>query len=117
MKARLSSLCLALALACLAPSAIALMTYHGREFIRSSGWSDALSAMVNHPARVCGQIGPFGPSSKFHYTGDTKTLNQLLEQYATLPQKSRVLYVQAGSGPAVEGFKDQETHDFDLSIN
>jgi hypothetical protein len=117
MKIRLCLLFLVLTLGGLAPRASALMTFHGREAIRSSGWSDGLAAIVNHPARVCGEIGPFGPASRFHFSGDTAVFNQILTQYAALPQKPLVIYLQAGRAPGVKGFKPDETHDFDLQIS
>lgn len=93
------------------------MSFHGREPLGSSGWSEGLTAIVNHPARVSGQIGPFGPAARFHFSGDTAVLNEVLGKYAALNQRSLIIYVQAGRGPIVKGFKPDESHDFDLSIN
>lgn len=101
----------------LVSSAWALVSQHGREQIGSSGWSEGLTAIVNHPARVCGQIGPLGPISRFHYSGDAATLNTILEQYAALTEKPHVLYLHPEEAPYVEGFNKTETHDFDVSIN
>ncbi len=115
MKTRILAPLIALTL--LASPVWALMTHHGRERIESSGWSEGLSAIINHPARVCGQIGPFGPTSRFHYSGDAATLKKILEQYAILQEKPHVLYLHPEEAPYVEGFNKTETHDFDVSIN
>ena len=93
------------------------MSYHGREHLGSSGWSEPLTALINHPTRVCGQIGPYGPTSRFHYSGDTAAFNQILAQYGVLPGQPHVLYLEPEAAPSVEGFKEGESHDFDLSIN
>jgi hypothetical protein len=116
MKMRLF-LSLLFALGSFAPRASALVSIHGREQVGSSGWSERLTAIVNHPARVSGSIGPVGPIARFHYSGDTAVFNEILINYAALGQKPLVIYLQAGRGPAVRGFKADESHDFDLSIS
>ena len=97
------------------PFASALVTRHGREPIHA-GWDKGLDALVNHPARVSGSIGPIGPIARFHYSGDVTVFNDMLERYAVLAQKVHTLYLHTEPGPVMEGFKDGETHDFDLSI-
>jgi|GEM_PF-4421251 len=115
MKTRLSLLFLVLTLTLL--PARALMTYHHREHLGCSGWSDGLTAIINDAARVCGQIGPFGPTSRFHYSGDVAILNSLLEKYAAIPGQPHVLYLQPEAAPAVEDFDAKTPHDFDVSVN
>jgi len=88
----------------------ALITDHGRERLHCSGWSLGLTALVNHPARVSGRIGPLAPTAQFHFVGDSATFNQLLAQYAALNQKLRVLYLSSDAASLGEG------HEFDLSI-
>jgi hypothetical protein len=117
MKTRSFLLLLAGILGLLAMPAWALITFHGREHLGCSGWSEGLAAIINHPARISGQIGPLGPTARFHYSGDAAIFNELLQQYAALGGQSRVLYLEPQAPPAVEGFKNQETHDFDLSVN
>ncbi len=117
MKTRLLPLFFALILGLLATPVWALVTYHKRERLGCSGWSEGLTALINHPARVSGQIGPLGPTARFHYSGDAAVLNQILTQYAAVGGQARVLYLEADAAPAVEGFADHEPHDFDLSVN
>jgi len=37
-----------------------------------------LTALVNHPARVSGQIGLLVPSARFHFAGDAEVFNQFV---------------------------------------
>lgn len=117
MKTRLLPLFLAIVLGFLATPVWALVTYHKREHLGCSGWSEGLTALINHPARVSGQIGPLGPTARFYYSGDAAVLNQILTQYAAVGGQSRVLYLEPEVAPAAEGFADHEPHDFDLSVN
>jgi hypothetical protein len=93
--------------AILAPRVDALVTQHGSEPLGCSGWSAALTEIVNDPARVSGEFGPIAPIARFHYRGDLAAFERVLSKYAALPQQPRALYLQAGA--------DME-NDFDLSI-
>ena len=74
-------------------NANALITNHGRDAVRCSGWSDKLTALINDPARVSGQIGPLAPSARFQFKGDKEVFNRVLAQYAALGQKVTTLYL------------------------
>jgi hypothetical protein len=107
VKPRFPFLFIVLCVVSTAPSVHALVTLHGPEPLGCSGWSPALTEIVNDPARVSGEFGPVGPIARFHYRGDLAAFERVLSKYAALPQQSRALYLQTGA--------DAED-DFDLSI-
>ena len=80
MKKRLLRLLCATAVLVIAFKADARVTMHGREELHCSGWSAGLTAIVNHPARLSGQVGPLGPLARFQFAGDTDVFNQVLAQ-------------------------------------
>jgi hypothetical protein len=88
-------LCLLLA-ALTAPPVQALITQHGSEKVACSGWSAPLTDIVNDPARVSGEVGPLGPSARFHYRGDLAAFQRVLGKFAALTQQPLIVYVEAG---------------------
>jgi hypothetical protein len=98
------------AMVLLAPEANALVTMHEREALHCSGWSPGLTAIINHPARVSGQVGPLAPSAQLQFAGDAEVFNRVLAQYGALDQKQRVLYLSADTESAGNGW------DFELSV-
>ncbi len=62
----------------------ALMIRYERQPVNCSGWSQGLADLVNHPARVGGQLGPFGCTGTFWYAGDQNVLNGVIAQYSRL---------------------------------
>jgi hypothetical protein len=117
MKKGLLRLPCATALLAITLEADAMITMHGREELHCSGWSVGLTAIVNHPARVSGKIGPLGLSARFQFVGDTEVFNQVLAQYAALDQQPRALYLSAdissvGNDPDFELSITSEGHGF-----
>lgn len=76
----------------------AMITEVGRESITMPSMADGLGPVVNHPARVSGRIGPFGPSAWFDYTGDTAAFNAVLALYGKAKQAEHILYLTEGDG-------------------
>jgi hypothetical protein len=113
MKKRLLRVSRITAILVMTLKANALVTMHGREELHCSGWSPELTSIVNHPARVSGQIGPLAPSARFKFSGDTEVFNQVLAQYAALDQPWRVLYLSADvlSVEDDQGFELSITHE------
>jgi hypothetical protein len=107
MRARYPFFLSLLLTAIMAPRVHALVTQHGSEPLGCSGWSAALTEIVNDPARVSGEFGPIAPIGRFHYRGDLPAFERVLTKYAALLEQPRVLYLQAGLDLA---------GDFDLSI-
>jgi hypothetical protein len=93
--------------AIMAPRVHALVTQHGTEHVGCSGWSEALTEIVNDPARVSGEVGPLAPSAHFHYRGDLAAFERVLAKYAALSKQPHTLYLEAGI---------DRGDDFDLSI-
>src|ERR1043166_7703933 len=93
--------------------AAALITTYGKEPLHASSWVKGLDQVVNHPSRVSGMIGPFGPSGRFEFSGDATTFNEVLKIYARVSQPVRILYLtpQAEPVPAAQNWT------YELSIN
>jgi hypothetical protein len=79
----------------------ALISEHGREPVYGSGWSEPVTQLINHPSRVGGRVGPFGPVAEFWYSGTPETLNEVLKIYSRIPGRQAAIYLttDGGKGP------------------
>ena len=62
----------------------AMISQYERQPVNCSGWSQGVADLVDHPARVSGQLGPFGCTGTFWYVGNQKVLNEVIVQYSRL---------------------------------
>jgi hypothetical protein len=82
-------------------SAFALITGgKGNEPIPNPGWPEGAEKIFNHEARIAYWVGPPFGGGQWHaeYRGDTKTLNDLLADFARLDVKSKTIVVHDGVG-------------------
>jgi len=91
----------------------AMVTTYGKEAVHSSSWVKGLDAIVNHPSRVSGMIGPFGPSGRFQFAGTVATFNDVLKVYAQVSQPARILYLTSAS----QSTGSAQVPNYELSIN
>jgi len=108
------SLCLCLGLATFAFSSSALVQNFGREPVHLIIGTNGLDAIINHPTRVSGTMGPFGLSSRFQYSGTSTNFAEVLNLYSKLPQSSRTLYLTAQ--PSDESTAPKQLR-YELSLN
>lgn len=93
------------------------MTYHDRENLNVSTWSEGLSEIVNDEARFSGRIGPFGPSAEFQYSGGAEAFQRVLQKFARLKGHAPRLYLHPGVGAPQAQQRTRDPHDFALSIS
>jgi hypothetical protein len=60
--------------------ASASIRHYGRQTVKSPSWSDDLEDLVNSPLRIEG-VASFG-ATEFHYEGNSRQINDLLETYS-----------------------------------
>ena len=92
------------------------MTYHGRETLKVSTWSEGLTEIVNDKARFSGRIGPYGPAAEFQYSGGAEAFQRVLEKFARLKGQAPRLYLHPGTGTPEARQQTAERHDFAMSI-
>jgi hypothetical protein len=68
----------AVAAACTPASAS--IRHYGRQMVKSPLWSEDLEDLVNSPLRIEG-VSSFG-ATEFHYEGNSRQINNLLETYS-----------------------------------
>jgi hypothetical protein len=98
------------------PAGSAAIRQFARDKVAVSSWSSELTALINHPARVSGYLGPVGAVGRFQFRGNLEVINGILKAASALPQASHIVYLSPQVDLLPDAKKRAGDFDFEVSI-